>query len=167
MKKLIYILATILLYNSCSQDKPVVAPPKTYPDLSGQWVFYYPRCDGFDTTNGIIKPLFTSGKDDQGSFTIDRVDEINMKYIVSGFYSEKNNVSGTYFKIRQTEISHNDTLKLTIFETLRGDSIGTFSGKFNPLNRKLEGYFDTWYNMYCFCRFAGVDVPFRHKVTTL
>ena len=51
-------------------------------------------------------------------------------------------------------------------ENIHGDSISEFTGKYDFKSDRLEGYFKTWYNMYCHCRFAGIDAQYIHPVST-
>ena len=159
----------MFLYIGCKQDKPVITPPKTYSDLTKQWSFIYPICEGFDTTSHELIPLFSNSRKTSMTFSLINKNNSNLEYQVEYFYSESSSGnSGTYYKYRKAAIDlKTDSITFPIFESLYGDSIGSFTGKYNNKKNTLEGYFDTWYNMYCHCRFAGVNAPYRHKVTTL
>jgi hypothetical protein len=167
MKKLIYIIATILLYNSCTQDKPVVAPPKTYPDLSGLWVISYPKLLNIDTNNNKVTfsfypfPEYSSGS----MFFIEKYNDSNTVFQIKSFYTDSSGIQGGYFRIRKARInSVNDSISFPFFTDIYGDSLGWFTGKYNKSTDKINGFAGTFYQIYCFCPYAGKKLPYTHSV---
>lgn len=152
---------------ACCKHKDAPTPVvKTYHDLSNQWGFSYPSCNGFDTSSHELRPIFSATRTTGTGLSLDKMNDSNTLYKVSCFYSiGPNNTNGTYFRVREARVDLlTDSISFTLFTDLNGDSMGTFTGKYNDKTGHLEGYYDTWYQMYCHCRFAGVHAPYRHMV---
>lgn len=140
---------------------------KIYTDISNQWYITIPYCEGLDTSNGVLKPIFSSYKTVSPAFILEKSSDDNTIYKVECYYTENSNgVQGDYFRVREAKINRlNDSISFTLFTNILGDSLGTFTGKYNKQNDRIDGYFDTFYSMYCFCRFAGMKAPYKHKVS--
>ncbi len=170
MKITFYFLSilTLLFYNSCKQDKPVITPPKTYPDLSGLWGMSFPILNYIDTNNGKVTFSFLPFPEKSTSFGffIDKLNDSNTLYEISCPYVRDKGVDGRYFKKRNARVNtENDSITFSIYEDLNGDSVGYFTGKYNNNSKQLNGIFYTFYQMYCSCPYSGKKLPYNHNVS--
>lgn len=159
MKKLIlfFFTTTVMFQLACRHGH------KTYPDLSGQWSFEYKNCIGFDTSTGNLIPVFSPTSTMDVSLFLEVENIKDGVFLVRSPYKDPNGTNGLSFILRKTQINPiNDSISFAVFDNLYGDSIGHFTGKYNNKTDDIRGYFDTWYNIFCQCRFAGVNAPARH-----
>ena len=154
MNKYLYsFLTLVVLFAMCRQDEPVKSNKKIYPDLSkgglmpGTWVFMWLDLDSIDVNgNAHFKNSYTSTFDGI-DFSLTRLNDSNRVYLRKSYFENLNGSNGKNYYDTCFVNPTTDSISLIVYDkcscnvSYKPDSLGIFTGKYDPNTNSIKGYF--------------------------